>query len=284
MTQPNPVLIIGGPTASGKSQLALEYAKANNGIIINADSMQVYKELPTLTAQPSDSDMALVPHKLYGVLAGDDTCSVARWQRMALQELTKAWQQDKLPIVVGGTGLYLQSLLTGISDIPDIDPAIRRQAKTLHQELGSEAFHSRLQAMDPATAVKLHPGDTQRMIRAYEVIQSTGKSIADWQKQKNTSAIAKLDCTVKLIMPPKEELHRKANERLAKMINNGALKEVQNLLNKNYAPNLPVMKALGVTELSAHLQGKITLPEAIELIQIATRQYIKRQITWFKNQ
>lgn len=279
-----PVLIIGGPTASGKSQHAINYARENNGVIINGDSMQIYKELPILTAQPSASDLEHTQHKLYGELSGGDQCSVARWQKLAIQAIEDAWQQNKAPIVVGGTGMYLKSLTKGISSIPDIDPAIRTKARSLHKELGNDAFYKELQKVDADMASKLHPSNTQRVIRAYEVMLSTGNSLAQWQQQTDKSAIAHLDCTVKLLMPTKEELHERANKRFGQMIKDGALHEVQALLDKNYAPTLPVMKAIGVQELMAHLQGKITLSEALELAQIATRQYIKRQLTWFKNQ
>ena len=246
--------------------------------------MQVYKELPILTAQPSALDLKQVPHKLYGVLSGDDPCSVARWQKLALQAIDEAWKEGRSAIVVGGTGMYLKSLTEGISSIPDIDPAIRTKARILHKELGNDLFHKKLQEIDAVMASKLHPSNTQRVIRAYEVMLSTGKSLAQWQQQTDKSAIAHLDCTVKLLMPAKEDLHERANQRFEQMIEAGALQEVQALLDKNYDPTLPVMRAIGVAELSAYLNGDLTHDEAIELTQIATRQYIKRQLTWFKNQ
>ncbi len=279
-----PVLIIAGPTASGKSKLALEYAQNHNGVIINADSMQVYKELPILTAQPSPKEMELVPHKLYGILSGDDPCSVARWQRLALQAIAECAEMGKPPIIVGGTGMYISALLSGIAAIPEVSSQVRSAVRTLHQQLGADDFYKELQQLDPEMAKRLHPGDTQRVVRAFEVIKATGRSLLEWQGESGKDAVAHLDCTVKLLTPDKEKLRERANQRFVRMVANGAVEEAKLLLSKNYDPNMPVMKALGVPELSAYLQGTATLEEAIELAQIATRQYIKRQLTWFRKQ
>jgi tRNA dimethylallyltransferase len=279
-----PVFLIGGPTASGKSALALRLAELYPTTIINGDSMQIYKELPVLTSQPSFEDQDTVPHKLYSRLVGDDVCSVGRWQAFALEEIEHCRLENRVPVIVGGSGLYLRSLTQGLSSIPSIDPRIRAEARELYHKLGSIKFHHHLQTADPIMASRLHPCDQQRLVRAFEVIKSTNISLAVWQQELDTSLISHLDCRIIILEPPRELLKQHANSRLKKMLNEGAIEEVKTLQAQCYDPQFPVMKALGVPELGNYLSGRLTLPEATRQIEIHTHQYIKRQSTWFRNQ
>ena len=278
MTDRNPkrAVLIAGPTASGKSALALQLAREEDGIIINADSMQVYRELRIVTARPSAADEATAPHKLYGHVAASEDYSVARWQHEALTEIDAALEQGKLPIIVGGTGLYFMSLIKGLSEVPEIRPEVREKWRSF-----AGNHHATLANRDPAMAAKLHPSDRQRLIRALEVIESTGESLLHWQ----ASAEAPLkDFELRKLFKsvPREELYRRADDRFNQMLEQGALEEVKSLppLHKDQ----PVMKAIGVPELQAHARGEITLDEARVRAQTATRHYIKRQLTWWRGQ
>lgn len=274
-------LIITGPTASGKSSYALKIARQENGKIINADSMQIYKELPLLTAQPTEEEKQSIPHALYSFLKGNEPFSVALWHEHALKEIEQCQREGYRPIIVGGTGMYLSSLTKGISPIPDIKPEIREEARTLFQKIGAEKFHEHLKKVDPLMAARLKVNDQQRIIRAYEVKQSTGLTLDYWQKQPKGITV---DCEMRVISRPREELHRRAKVRFERMLGLGVLKEVEALLDHNYPPDFPVMKALGVQELAQHLKGYLSLKEACEKTLIATRQYIKRQQTWIRHQ
>ncbi len=278
------VCLIGGPTASGKSALALEIARDKNAVIINADSMQVYQELPILTAQPNSHEKAEIPHYLYGFLPGDKTCSVALWQRHALQTIQDVHNQGKTPIVVGGTGLYLNALLQGISTIPDISTKVRSHVRQLAAEKQGDSLFKTLCEIDPIMGQRLNPGDTQRVQRAIEVKLATGKSLAQWQDQRDTQAIAHLSCQLYILSPPRTFLQQRCKSRLKQMVEQGALDEVNALSQQGYDPALPIMKALGFRELSRYCQGKMDLDDALEAAFIATRQYVKRQSTWFRNQ
>ncbi len=275
-------LIIAGPTASGKTAYALEMAEKLGGAIINADSMQIYKELPILTAQPDHLDMAVVPHRLYGVLAGNDMCSAARWRELALKEIQWCRENRLKPILVGGTGLYLLALTKGLSEIPETDPDIRIAARNLLLELGVDGFYNQLIAIDPLVEGVLKPTDSQRLVRAYEVVTSTGKSIIQWQKYPPVEP--GIDVEMLVIDRQRAQLHQRARNRFEMMLEKGALAEVDQLMRKNYDMDLPVMRALGVAELGAYINGEISLDQARELTVIATRQYIKRQSTFFRNQ
>ena len=280
----NPILIIAGPTASGKSGLALATAIEFDGVIINADSMQIYQQLRILTARPSESDLAEAPHKLYGVLPAAQVCSVGIWREMAIAEIKAAWNAGKLPILVGGTGLYFKSLMEGLSHIPDISEDVRRETRARHAEIGGPAFHDELAAIDPASAARLNPGDTQRIIRAVEVFQATGRSLTEWHK--DDPAIPPLGARyyVTVFEPPRDALYRACEARFDWMIENGALEEAEALIKLDMDRNLPAMKALGVAEISQYLAGDITLEEAIVHAKQVTRNYAKRQLTWFRNQ
>lgn len=275
-------LIIAGPTASGKSAYALSCALDTNGVIINADSMQIYEDLPILTAHPEPEDLNLCPHKLYGIMPGSQACSVAMWLDMVQTEIAQTHEKDMRPIIVGGTGMYLLGLVDGLSSIPDIDPQIRSEARQLSTSMPIEDFYQNLIKLDPLIAGKIKPQDTQRLSRAYEVFRSTGKSITEWQTRPSIYMRDKYELQV--IEKPRDVLHQRATDRFDLMLKKGAIEEVANLIHKAYNPDLPVMRALGVKELSAYIKGEITLEKAREMAIISTRQYIKRQSTFFNNQ
>jgi tRNA dimethylallyltransferase len=276
-----PVIVVAGPTASGKSAAALAIAEAFGGTVINADSMQVYRDLPVLTAQPSAAARARAPHRLYGVLPADERCTVGRWRALAQAEIAAAHDDGRLPIVCGGTGLYLKALMQGLAPIPDVPPPIRAATAARHAALGAERFHAELAQLDPVMAARLAPGDTQRVRRAHEVITATGRSLAAYQAETDG---ASGDFITLLLMPPREVLNAACARRCQAMMDGGALEEVQALLARNLAPDLPAMKALGVRELARHLRGELDRGEALALFRQATRQYAKRQYTWFRHQ
>lgn len=278
------VVVIAGPTASGKSGLALALADEFGATIIAADSMQVYRELPVLTAQPNAAERARAPHRLYGVLPAAERCSAMRWREMALAEIRRSGAAGRLPLVVGGTGLYLKALMDGLSDIPDIAPEFREAAKQRHARLGGPAFHAGLAARDPATAARLSPGDSQRLIRAWEVLEATGRPLTDWQAGPRESAPGDLRFLTVVLDPPRAKIHDSCDARFHNMIAGGAVAEVEALLALGLDPDLPAMRALGVRELASYLHGDRGLEDAVESAQIATRQYAKRQSTWFRHQ
>lgn len=279
----NPLIVIGGPTASGKSGLALAVAGEFAGVVINADSMQVYDALPILTARPGAAEQALLPHRLYGVLAPDDSCSAGRWRGLAAAECRAAWASGRLPVVVGGTGLYLKALTDGLSPIPDIPDAVRQAARDLFQHLGNQAFHGLLAARDPLTASRLAPGNSQRLMRAWEVLEATGRPLADWQREP---PINRLDATVMsiVLLPPSAQLYPVCDGRFQRMVSVGALDEVRAFLARGVNPALPIGKALGLNQLADHLRGTCRLEAAVARAQRATRNYAKRQLTWFRHQ
>jgi tRNA dimethylallyltransferase len=278
-----PVIVVAGPTASGKSALALALADAFGGTIINADSMQVYGGLEILTSQPGSDAKARHPHRLYGMLDAADPCSAARWRDLAKAEIVRTEEAGRVPILVGGTGLYLRTLVRGIAPMPPIPEAARAEARTLHAELGGEAFRRALALRDPQGAERLHPGDSQRLIRAYEVALATGRSLSDWQSAgRDGGAVPHLFTIV--LDPPRDGLRAAIADRFAAMVKAGALEEVRALLGRKLAPGLPAMKALGVRELAAHVAGRAALAEAVSGAVVATGQYAKRQSTWFRHQ
>jgi tRNA dimethylallyltransferase len=274
-----PLLIIAGPTASGKSALALELAARWGGSIINADAMQCYRELRVITARPSAADEAAAPHLLYGVRAAAEPAHAAWWRGAALAEMAAA----KLPILCGGTGMYLAALLNGIADVPDSGAAARTAARALLAEIGPEKLHARLMAVDPETAAKLKPGDSQRLARAWEVFAGTGRGLAYWQARP-TARLAGWDLRMIFLDPPREELSTAIARRFAGMLEAGAVKEVRTLLAQNLDPALPLLRAHGVPEIRAYLREEISLQEAERRAVLATHQYTKRQRTWFRHQ
>lgn len=284
-----PIVVIGGPTASGKSALALALAKriqteGHTPVILNADALQLYRDLRVLTARPSREDEALAPHRLYGVLDGAVRGSVAQWLEMIQSELTSALDCGSWPLVVGGTGMYLNALLNGLAIVPEITPTIRAQAVTLHAELGGTAFRSELAKLDPVAAARLHDGDTQRLIRAYEVITGTGRTLEAWQNDKQIEPPAAWRFKSFVVSPSRPLLYANCDLRFDLMLEKGAMEEVRQLLTRQLDPDLPVMKAVGVPELAAVLKGQSTIPEAREKAQQTTRNYAKRQLTWFRHQ
>ncbi len=278
------ILVIGGPTASGKSKAALEIAKKTPAVIINADSMQVYEEIPILSDQPSQEVQAQTPHALYGFMSYRESCSAGRWAELAAAEITKAHANKRLPILVGGTGLYIQSLMQGISPIPEVDQAMRKAAEAKLKEVGHAAFHALLAARDPEIAARLKPGDTQRMTRAWEMLEQTGKSLAYWHTLTPKKYLPAAQFSGFFIHPPREKLYAIINQRFEHMLETGAVEEVKKLLAFEVPAAHPMMKALGVPEIAAYLKGKKTREEAIAKAQQMSRNYAKRQITWFKNQ
>ncbi|MEW5727170.1 MAG: tRNA (adenosine(37)-N6)-dimethylallyltransferase MiaA [Pseudomonadota bacterium] len=276
-------LVIAGPTASGKSGLALALAEEFCGVVINADSMQVYDVLRVVTARPSPEDEARAPHRLYGVLAPSVACSAALWRDMAAAEMVAAWDAGKLPIVVGGTGLYIRTLMQGISPVPDIPADVRDQARTLLERLGNAAFHAELARRDPVMGGRLDAGNSQRLVRAWEVIEATGRSLADWQAEPMEGAVPARWHSVALL-PPRDWLYASCERRFQWMVGHGALDEVRALLDLGLDPALPAMKALGVPELASFLRSERPLAAAIAAANQATRNYAKRQMTWFRHQ
>lgn len=276
------IIIIGGPTASGKSYLALCIAKESDAVIINADAMQIYSRIPILSAQPSVSDKGEVPHVLYEVLTPDEHCSVGKWMVLAREAIDRAHQEGKIPIIVGGTGLYIRGIVEGMPAIPDVEEAIRTHVRKMHTELGSSAFHALLAARDPVMASRLHAGDTQRVLRAYEVLEQTGRSLSQWQQEPPERVYKEEQFKSFVILPQRELLYQQCNQRFDSMIAQGALAEVAALADVNSAS--PALKALGIRELRDHISGAISLDEAVTQAQMATRHYAKRQMTWFRHQ
>ncbi len=278
------VLVIAGPTASGKSALALDIAETFRGTVINADSMQIYRDLRIITARPERQDEARVPHRLYGVLDASEICSAARWRDLALAEVEACRRAGSLPILCGGTGLYLKALMEGLSPTPDIPEEIRADIRHRCDAQGPESLHAELAGMDPVMAARLHPTDSQRVCRALEVVLATGRSLADWQAEPGDGPPGHLDFVTIAILPPRDILYDGINRRFAAMVEGGALDEVRNLLARKLDPRLPAMKALGVPELAAYLEGAVSLDAAVESAATKSRRYAKRQMTWLKRQ
>lgn len=280
---PKPVVIVCGPTASGKSALAIDLAKKYDGVVVNADSMQLYAELSILTARPSPEDEAQVPHRLYGVLPAAERGTAARWRKMALDEIAQAHAAGKVPVLVGGTGLYIRALTQGLADIPPIPEAVRYAARADYTAMGGEAFRARLVAAD-AESAKLHAGDVTRLTRAWEVLAATGKTLVSWQREAADGAPGELDFRPIVVAPPREALYRSCDRRFDLMMAGGALDEAARLSALKLDPDLPAMKALGVPELLALLAGAMSRDEAAAKARQATRNYAKRQTTWFRHQ
>jgi tRNA dimethylallyltransferase len=274
------VALIAGPTASGKSALAVRLAQVANGTVINADASQVYADLQILSARPSDEDMAQVPHRLFGHIDGAQACTAARWAGEARAEIDSAHKEGRLPILVGGTGLYLRTLLDGIAPVPEIDPAIRASVRALPV---TEA-HAALSREDPAAAARLAPADTTRVARALEVVRSTGKPLSHWQQQKSGGIADRIDLSPIILLPPRDWLIARCDLRFEQMVEGGAVEEVRALLARDLSPDLPAMRAIGVPEIASWLRGEIDRDAMLERGRIATRQYAKRQYTWFSRQ
>lgn len=283
----NKIIMLGGPTASGKSSLALKWAKELDGEIINADSMQIYQELNVLTACPTEQEMAMVPHHLYRCLKGNDPCDAQRWRIFARDKIDEIFIRGKTPIVVGGTGLYFKALVYGLSKIPDIDGEIRSNIRQTVKAEGIGQIYLQLKKNDPEMADKLDANDSQRVSRALEVILSTGKSLKYWQSQPLSEGLIDedVDLDLHVVFRDRAVLYERCDTRFKKMIEDGkAIEEVQTLLAFQYPLSSPVMKSLGVPQIIDYLEGKTTLDDMVVLSQTATRQFAKRQMTWFRNQ
>ncbi len=278
--RPPPALIVAGPTCSGKSALATDLAERLGGTVVNADSMQVYRELRVLTARPTAADEARAPHALYGVRPAAEPGDAAWWRGAALDAMDAARAGGRVPILCGGTGLYLSALIDGIAPIPQPGEAARREARHLLAMEGGEALHARLLAADPATAALLRPSDGQRLARAWEVWRGTGQGLAAWQAVSGTPAPYRFRTV--LLDPPRGDLRAAIAGRFDAMVRAGALDEVRALLALGLDPALPAMRAHGVAELAAVLDGRIGLAEAARLTALRSGQYAKRQSTWFR--
>ena len=273
-------VIVAGPTCSGKSALALALARALGGVVINADSMQVYRELRVLTARPTPQQEAACPHALYGVRDAREPGSVAWWRTEALAALRAAWAEGRVPILCGGTGLYLAALTDGLTDIPEPGPPAREAARALLAEIGPAALHDRLAGLDPDTARLVRPTDGQRLARAWEVLAGTGRGLAAWRAHRHLPA-APARFTAVLLAPPRASLRAAIAARFAAMLEAGALDEVAALLSLGLSPSLPAMRAHGVPELAAYLRGTTSLEAASTRAILAQGRYTKRQATWF---
>lgn len=279
----NTIIVIGGPTASGKSALAMDICQFVDGIIINSDSMQVYQNIPVITACPTAEDKAKVEHRLFEIYECSQRGNVVDWFNRAVQEIEKTWTAGRIPVVVGGTGLYIDNLINGVTPVPETPLPIRQEVAQLLKEIGLTELYRLLKAVDPETAAKLSPHDTTRICRAYEVWQDTKCPLSVWHKQPLKKSFPKAHFIVIKICPERENLDRRCYQRFDKMLKNGALEEVKNLAKLNLSAQLPAMKALGVPELMAYIKGECSLPEAVNKAKLHTRQYAKRQRTWFKN-
>jgi len=272
-------LLVAGPTASGKSALALALAARFGGVIVNVDSMQVYEELRVLTARPTKEEEAQIPHVLYGIRKAKEPGSVAWWRAEALAAMDEARANGRIPILTGGSGMYFAALTQGIAEIPGPGPEARAEARALLEKLGPEELHAGLTKVDPATAARLNPRDSQRIARAWEVWRGTGIGLAAWQNRRGEPA--RWDFAAILLDPPRDTLRAAIATRFQTMIEQGAIQEVEALLTQNLDPALPAMRAHGVPEISAHLRGETTLEHAARRTELITGQYTKRQATWF---
>ncbi len=280
-----PLALIAGPTASGKSAIALALAHrlaadGRRGVIVNADSAQVYGDLCVLSARPSEEEMGGIEHRLFGAWDGSEACSAASWAARAKTEITDIQESGGVPILVGGTGLYLKVLLEGIAPIPAIDPDVRATVRALPED----AAYSLLQVEDPLRAAELDPGDRQRIARALEVKRSTGVTLGDWQLAKAGGIAEEIALHPLLVLPDRTWLYARCDLRFEAMLESGAIAEVEALLARNLDPDLPVMRAIGVPEIAAFLAGSIEPEAMIAAGQQATRNYAKRQFTWFRRQ
>ncbi len=275
------ITIIAGPTASGKSGHALNVARQSNGTIINADSLQIYDALPILTAQPDAGDRDVVPHLLYGVLPPTAQSTAADWVARAVQAIEETLDAGRTPIVVGGTGLYLKTLIQGLSPIPSVPDDIRLATRARHKAMGADAFYADLVTRDPIMAARLNKGDSQRVIRAMEVLEATGQSLSVWQALPPIPPRPEWRYDVTLILPQREVLYARCDARFRQMLTMGVLDEVAGF---SGPADSPCTKALGYTPLLNYLQGRVSLDDAVAQAQQDTRHYAKRQVTWFKGQ
>lgn len=277
-------VLIAGPTASGKSALALKWAEETGGVIVNADSMQVYDVLRVLTARPDDAELARAPHRLYGHMHPGEQYSTGRWLEDVRSVMDDPDTAGRTLIFVGGTGLYFRALTQGLSPIPEIPDAVRTRWRYRLAEEGAEKLHRLLRREDPEAAMTIRPSDGQRIVRALEVLEASGKPISAWQSEAGKGLIDASAAERFVILPERETLYANIERRLDRMVEEGALEEVKALRALKLDPAMPAMKAIGVREFSAYLAGDVTMEEALAAAKTATRQYAKRQMTWFRNQ
>lgn len=278
------IIILCGPTASGKTYLGHKLAKAYNGEIINIDSMQVYQEIPIITASPTLLHKNEIPYHLYNFLSVTEDFSVVKYLKLAAKKINEISNRGKLPVLVGGTGLYINSLVFGYNNIPDISEDLRKQVRELHNKIGNIELWNELEKLDSLAAFKINQGDTQRLIRAYEVILQTGKSIFSFQTMPKEQILSEFDFKIIFLNPNRKFLYQTCDERLEKIFKEGVIDEIATL-KKHFNPEIyQNLKAVGIKEILAYLENNITLNEALNLAQIRTRKYAKRQVTWFNHQ
>ncbi len=280
----NTVAVIAGPTASGKSALAVALAKAGNGAVINCDAMQIYKGIPIIAATPSAAEKKEVEHCLYEIYDCSKRGNVVEWLELCVGEIRRLWAENRLPVVVGGTGMYIDALINGVTPIPEVKPEIRRQVRQEAETEGLPELYKYLQQVDAEISQKISPNDKTRIVRAVEIFKSTGKKVSQWYEVPMIKKIPEAEFTVIKIVPPLAEIEDRCKLRLDKMVYElGATEEIKKLLQLGVATDLPAMKALGVPELSSYVRGEKTLDEALAEAKLHTRQYAKRQRTWLKN-
>ncbi len=286
--KPETIHIIAGPTAGGKSARALELAAQKDGVIINCDSLQIYNGLHGLTAHPSAEDLEAAPHRLYSHLHPNEVCSAGNWREIVEPIIAEVLANGQTPIICGGTGLYIKALTDGLSPMPDIPPEVRARVVARYEAIGAEEFYQELNARDPIMAQRFHVNHKARIIRAMEVLEATGKSLAVWQELERAGPPDHWTFETEIILPERETLYNRCNLRFEHMVKGGALEEVQNFTRRlergEVNEGVPLCKALGFKQLRAHLAGELALDDAITLAQADTRHYAKRQSTWFRNQ
>ena len=279
----NTIYFITGPTATGKSKFAIDLSKKIKGEIVNADSMQIYKELKIITARPSQLDNKKIKHHLYGYVDGSNRYNVEKWCQDASQVIKSLNKKNINPIFVGGTGLYIDTLINGIASIPSVPETIRNDSKNLLEKVGKEEFYKIVKKIDEDSIKLIFPNDIQRLRRIWEVFNYSNKKFSEWKKNKNKKFITSLDYKILLFLPDRKKNYERVNKRVLTMIKSGAIEEIENLLKLNYNKDLPIMRAHGVPEISAYLKNKITLEDCIKKIQLVTRHYVKRQNTWWNS-
>jgi tRNA dimethylallyltransferase len=283
MSTAQKIIVVAGPTASGKSNLALALAESQNGVVINADSMQVYKDIPILAAAPTAKDTARAPHRLYGIYDASVHSNVVEWLKLCEAEIKQTLEHNQTPIVTGGTGMYIEALVKGVTPIPETPAAIKHQIGQMLKTDGLEAMYRLLNEKDPETAARLSENDTTRIRRALEILYHTGKGLSYWYTVPLIAKFAPEDFVTVYLNTPRDILDIRARIRFDKMMEMGALAEAEKLIARNLPDSLPAMRALGVQEFKSFFKNECLLPEAIELAKLHTRQYAKRQTTWFNN-
>jgi len=279
----NSIFFITGPTGIGKSDLAIKLSKKINGEIINADSMQIYKELKVITARPTNIDIKLIKHHLYGYVSGSERYNVEKWCNDAKNIIESLFKRNVTPIFVGGTGLYIDTLINGITSIPSVPESLKKESNNLFDKIGLDNFFELIKEIDINAVNNISKNDTQRLKRIWEVYKFTGKKFSLWKDNKNKKFLDNIDYKIILFLPDRTKNYNRVNKRVESMIDNGAVHEIENLLKYNYSSKLPIMRAHGVPEISSYLQKNVTLDECINNIQLVTRHYVKRQNTWWKS-